>query len=84
MTNAAVQMMIPSAALAKIGSRRQPCELAHDEFQIAFDGGEVGSRLIGLPSRIASRQGPFARSRYVLLTTPSFARSPSVSVWRSL
>ena len=49
------QKMIPSAAFARsprVGSSR---ELAGDEFEIALDQGEIGSRLIGL----AQRQGVF-------------------------
>ena len=33
---------------AAIVAGRHSGELPHDEFQLAFDGGEVGSRLIGL------------------------------------
>ena len=42
--------MIPSAVFAKsprVGSRAT----AHDEFQVAFDRGKLGSCLIGLPQR---------------------------------
>ena len=51
MTSAAVEIMIPSAALAKsprVGSRESR---AGDEFEIALDEREIGPRLIGLVQR---------------------------------
>jgi hypothetical protein len=48
MTSAAVEMMIPSSGLCEIAPGWQPGELAHDDLQIAFNGGEVGPCLISL------------------------------------
>ena len=43
----------PERSLRQVAARRQAREPAHYEFQIAFNGSEVGSRLIDL----AQRQG---------------------------
>jgi hypothetical protein len=36
----------PERGFRYVAARRQPCELAHDNLQIASQGGEIGSRLI--------------------------------------
>ena len=41
----------PERALRQIGARRLLCELPSDEFKLAVDQREVGSRLIGLTQR---------------------------------
>jgi hypothetical protein len=51
MTSAAVEMMMPSAALARSHPRRQSREPAGDEYKIALKQREIGPRLIGLSQR---------------------------------
>jgi hypothetical protein len=41
----------PESGFREIVARRLLGELAGDEFEIAFDQGEIGSRLIGLAQR---------------------------------
>jgi hypothetical protein len=41
----------PESCFREIAARRLFGKLARDEFEIAFDQGKVGSRLIGLPQR---------------------------------
>jgi hypothetical protein len=41
----------PERGLRQIATGRDAGELAGDEFEMAFDQGEVGSRLIGLSQR---------------------------------
>ena len=41
----------PECGSRQIAPCRHPRETAHDELQIAFESGEIGSRLIGLAQR---------------------------------
>jgi hypothetical protein len=41
----------PERCFRQIAAGRHSRKLAHDDFEIAFDQGEAGSRLIGLSQR---------------------------------
>jgi hypothetical protein len=53
----------PEGGLCQITARRLLGKLAHDEFEVALNQGEVGSRLIGL----AQRKDVIIRHMHVIL-----------------
>jgi hypothetical protein len=75
----------------RIASRGETVSLdGHDIVVVQTNAQRLGMYLLGqaffsrelIKDRFAPRS--IARSRYVPVTMPSFTRSPSVSVWRSL
>jgi len=42
---------VQRSSITKIGARRQPGELAHNELKVAFNRGEIRAGLIGLTQR---------------------------------